>query len=327
MLISSSLALTSLRQIDPDQAQLSRMVLALLDGRKNKAALQLTARRADRVNPDWVACGSGVLLHIAVAGGRAQMFRQDRLAEMVAALDAAEPLLAEIEARTGIVLDPAEAVAALPENSLVFEIAGADHQDVIHFALSPEFVPPPGLYAGFEALEIDWEEVPVAFETQIAGPSLSIEATAAIVAGDLILIGGMVAAARVIWSAEIVQTQKIAGRYDMLSGQFTANGTGESMVSGGANGTGGAVGFSVPISIRLPNRMASAADLAGLRPGTALNIGALTQGLPVSVLVGDQEIARGELVQVGDQFAVMIEQKIVHADPPTGLSEPVSGAE
>ena len=101
------------------------------------------------------------------------------------------------------------------------------------------------------------------------------------------------------------------------------------MEAGAANGANGhpSAGFSVPISIRLPNRMASASELSALRPGATLNIGAVTQGLPVSILVGDQEIAHGELVQVGDQFAVMIEQKAVHSEHTSGLSEASVGAE
>jgi predicted RecA/RadA family phage recombinase len=316
MLMSSSLALNSLKQIAPDQAQLTRMMLALLDGETNKVVLPLKASIVEPASGDWMTCENGVLLHIAVADGRQQVFRENRLAEMVAALDAAEPLLSEVEARTGIILDPAEAVATPPENSLIFEIASADAQTIICLAFTPEFLPPHSLQTSFETLEIDWHKVPVAFETQIAGPALGIEAAAELTAGDLIFVGGMVAARLIP-----IQGNKITGRYDMGSGQFTANAIGESMEPGTANGASG-TGFSVPISIRLPGRMASAADLSALRPGTTLNIGALTQGLAVSILVGDQEIARGELVQVGDQFAVMIEQKIIHSEPPSGLSEP-----
>lgn len=93
-----------------------------------------------------------------------------------------------------------------------------------------------------------------------------------------------------------------------------------------ANGNASA-GFSVPISIRLPDRVTSVSELSAMRPGTTLNIGAVTHGLPVCVLVGDQEIARGELVQVGDQFAVMIEQKIVQHELRSVSSEAAEAAD
>ncbi len=329
MLMSPSLALAGLKQIDSDHAQLTQMMLALLDGKKRGSELSLSARVAKPISAEWVVCGQGLLLHVAVAGGRPYAFREDRLAEMVHALDTAEPILSEIELRTGLTLDPSEAVSALPENSLVFEVSSDDAQYLVHLALAPDFVAPAGLHKMFDALEIDWAKVPVEFEIQISGPSLGIEVAAAIEAGDLILVGGMFAKARLSWPTDAAQTQKMIGRFDMLSGQFTANGTGETMESGLTQGANGNVSaeFSVPISIRLPNRMTSAAELSAMRPGTTLNIGAVTQGLPVHILVGDQEIARGELVQVGDQFAVKIEQKIVHSETQSRPSEVVEGAE
>lgn len=328
MLMPPSLALTGLKRIDPDHAQLKQMMLALLDGEKRGSELWLSARVAEATSTEWVVCGQGVLLHVAAAGGRPHVFREDRLAEMVHALDAAEPILSEIERRTGLTLDPSEAVSALPENSLVFEVSSDDAQHLVHLALVPDFTVPAALRKMFGALEIDWASVPVAFEIQVLGPSLGIEIAAAIETGDLLLIGGMSTKTRLSWRAETAQPQKIIGRYDMLNGQFTANGTGEAMDSGISQGANESVsaGFSVPISIRLPDRMTSASELSAMRPGTTLNIGAVTQGLSVHILVGDQEIARGELVQVGDQFAVMIEQKIVHGDAQSRPSEVVEGA-
>jgi flagellar motor switch/type III secretory pathway protein FliN len=329
MLMSPSLALSGLKRIDPDHAQLKQMMLALLDGEKHGSELSLRARVAEPASAEWVVCGQGVLLNVAVAGGRPRVFREARLAEMVHALDAAEPILSEIERRTGLTLDPNEAVLALPENSLVLEVSSDDAQHLVHLALAPDFSVPAGLHKMFGALEIDWAKVPIAFEIQISGPSMGIEVAAAIETGDLILLGGMFTKTRLSWPAEAAQTQKMFGRFDMLSGQFTANGTGETMESGLAQGANGNVsaGFSVPISIRLPNRMTSASELSAMRPGTTLNIGAVTQGLSVYILVGDQEIARGELVQMGDQFAVMIEQKIVHSETQSRHTEVAEGAE
>lgn len=329
MLMSPSHALAGLKQIDSDHAQLTQMMLALLDGDKRGSELALSARVAKPISAEWVVCGQGVLLHIAVAGGRPYVFREDRLAEMVRALDAAEAVLSEIEQRTGLTLDPSEAISALPENSLVYEVSSDDAQHLVHLALAPDFSVPAGLHKMFGALEIDWAKVPVAFEIQISGPSLGIEVAAAIETGDLILIGGMFTKARLSWPTESAQMQKVFGRFDMLSGQFTANGTGETMESGISQGANENVsaGFSVPISICLPERMTSASELSAMRPGTTLNIGAVTQGLSVHILVGDQEIARGELVQVGDQFAVMIDHKIVHSETPPRPSEVVEGAD
>jgi flagellar motor switch/type III secretory pathway protein FliN len=329
MLMTSSLALTGLRQISPDHAQLSNMMLALLSGERGDFHMPLVSCLSESQSGDWVNCGEGLFLHIGVAGGNPYVFRENRLVEMVNALDAAEPILSEIERRCGLALDPAEAVSALPENSLIIQVSSVNGQHLINLALSPDFLAPPALHTMFDGLKIDWSNVPVAFGIQISGPSLSVEIAAAIEKGDLILIGGMASAVRLIWPAELAQQQKMTGIYNMFSGQFTANGKGSTMESSAENGANAnsPLGFSVPISIRLPNRMTSAAELSQMRPGTTLNIGAVLQGLPVSILVGDQEIARGELVQVGDQFAVMVEQKVVHNEQQPDLSEAIAGSE
>lgn len=329
MLMSPSLALTSLRQIAPNRAHLTQIMLALLNAKKETSQLPLVARVTASDSVQWAICGHGVWLRVEVANECAQVFCENRLAEIVDALDAAEPILSELERRSGIVLDPVGMVSVLPDNTIVFEVASLDHKHLIHLALASDFAVPPSLQMMFDTLETDWSKVPVAFEVQVYGPALDVETAATIEGGDLVLIGGQAAATRLIWPAEAAQTEKIFGRYNMFSGEFIANGTGEAMEPGAADGANGkgSGGFSVPISIRLPNRMASASELSTMEAGTIFNIGAVTQGLPVSLLVGEQEIARGELVQVGDQFAVMIAHKTVHNEPQTGLFEPDAGAE
>jgi predicted RecA/RadA family phage recombinase len=333
MLMSSSLDLNDLKRVDPDQAHLTNIMLALLNGQSSISAQTLVARLAqqlDQAHPaHWAVCDGGVYLHIAHAAGRPWVFGENRLAEMVGALDAAEPILSEIEVRTGLALDPVESVGSIPSNSLIFEVLTEDQHHIMRLALSPDFVAQPSLNRLFDAVETDWSQVPVAFEVAVAGPALSIEAASEIDSGDLILIGGTATAARIAWPIGDValgsdHASMASGRFDIFSGAFIVNRVGDTMTVGEANG---ANGFSVPITIRLPNRMTSAAELSAMRPGTAINIGAVTHGLPVSILIADQEIARGELVQVGDQFAVLIEQKIVQVEPQTEATHATAEAE
>jgi predicted RecA/RadA family phage recombinase len=333
MLMSSSLGLTSLKHFDPDRVQLTNVVLALLNGKRNCSEQTLITQPVqslgDAHHMHWVVCNGGTYLNIAHADGRSWVFGENRLAEMVGALDAAELLLSEIEVRTGIALDPIESVESIPDNSLIFEIITADQQYVVYLALLTDFTARPTLNRLFDALEIDWSQVPVAFEVAIAGPALSIESAAEINSGDMILIGGATTLARIAWPVgEAVlssgRANMAAGRFDIFSGVFIVNGVGDAMTVGDASG---ANGFSVPITIRLPNRMTSAAELSAMRPGTTINIGAITQGLAVSILIADKEIARGELVQVGDQFAVLIEQKIVQAERQTQTAQATGDVE
>jgi len=68
--------------------------------------------------------------------------------------------------------------------------------------------------------------------------------------------------------------------------------------------------FAVPITLRLPEQRVSAAALADLRPGVALPLGPVAEGMMVELLVAGSPLARGELVQLGDRFAVLIESRV-----------------
>jgi flagellar motor switch/type III secretory pathway protein FliN len=313
MLMSASLGLTDIKHIDPERAQIAQIMLALLEQPSADDAHEIAARLAVLDGGDWAVCGQHILLRICITEGVPCIFHKDRLAEMVTALDAAETLIAQIENRTGIALEPAATVSAVDEDALVFEIATTDRQSVVQMALLPGFMLPPAAKIAFDALAIDWTRVPISYEVHIAGPMLTISSAAGIDVGDLLIIGG-VTSARIGWAIPNpnADMQNMVGRYDLLSGTFTANRSGVDMNNGEMSGTA-PPDFSVPLTIRLPNRSATAADLSAMRVGTTFHIGAVTQGLAVSVLVADQEIARGELVQVGDQFAVLIEHKVVHA--------------
>jgi flagellar motor switch/type III secretory pathway protein FliN len=197
----------------------------------------------------------------------------------------------------------------------------------LHLAFAPQFVAPPSLSTAFAALEPDWARVPVAYELRLSGPSLGIDSAAGIGAGDMVLIGNRSVAARIIWPlagpsegcmapSEIDRSVSILGRYDLISGNFTTTGPTsieqESMTMAATDPSNAQdapanAGFVVPVSIRLPVRMASVADLSTMRVGTTLSLGPVTQGLAVSLMVADREIAHGELVQLGDQFAVLID--------------------
>lgn len=72
----------------------------------------------------------------------------------------------------------------------------------------------------------------------------------------------------------------------------------------------GAHAFTVPVSIRLPALYYDAETLGALREGSSLSIVPLTQGLHVELLVGGRTFAHGEIVEIGDNFGVLITNKI-----------------
>ena len=65
--------------------------------------------------------------------------------------------------------------------------------------------------------------------------------------------------------------------------------------------------FTVPVGISLPDTVVSAADLDTLAQGGTIELGAVSEGLNVTLSVGGRTLGRGELIRLGDRFAVLIE--------------------
>ncbi len=68
--------------------------------------------------------------------------------------------------------------------------------------------------------------------------------------------------------------------------------------------------FDVPVSIRLPDQLISAATLAAMVPGSSISIGPLLQGLPIEMFIGGKRLASGEIVQIGGSFAVLVDERM-----------------
>jgi flagellar motor switch/type III secretory pathway protein FliN len=79
----------------------------------------------------------------------------------------------------------------------------------------------------------------------------------------------------------------------------------------------------VPVTVRLPAQHFGAAALAALGQGSTLPLAPLTQGLQVELLVGGRKIAEGEIVEIGDNFGILIAQTAGVSKPaqPHGSTE------
>jgi flagellar motor switch/type III secretory pathway protein FliN len=113
---------------------------------------------------------------------------------------------------------------------------------------------------------------------------------------------------------DAIQTDHVDGRFDALCGTFSAgpvfdDGDAE-MPDDDREQSGAPAAFAVPITLRLPGQFIDAATLSALAPGYVLPLSPLVQGLQVDLLVGGQRIARGEIVELGDSFAVHIDERV-----------------
>jgi flagellar motor switch/type III secretory pathway protein FliN len=327
--------LTNLPRIEPAQSALQTKLLALL----SSDDLIATGNQSlpPRCGP-WLVTDAGLMLHFVRIAGQAAVIHADRLDTVATAIDACEGMLCAIETQLGVAIEPVALVAEPPADALIISLSSVSADHLVQLAFPNDIAGLTTISEAYAALAPTWSHVPVAYELCMMGPTLPVIDAAAIDAGDMLIIGSQSVAARIIWPlegeradgvpvSEVNRSVSILGRFNMVSGDFTASDpvsinqdmnvmTNTSSASQDANNA--APGFAVPLSIRLPIRMASVGDLSSMRVGTTFSIGPVTQGLAVSLMVADREIAAGELVQVGDQFAVLIDHKpdLSAAHPP-----------
>lgn len=282
-------ALDALPRVDPAGAAMGEHVMGLLE------AAGVDAARVEQAPAGlWFACEQGV--RFRVAGG--PPIDAERIEGAIALLDRADPLLTRVETALALALDPlaVDDCAGTPGIALALAAEG-----VAATIFLPRDHPARRSWeTKAAALQPDSDRRPSLVRILITGPRIPIAEAGALAAGDLVLI-----AARPAALLEPIEGSGIGGQIDLASGSFTPHPEGNPMAAEPAASRD----FAVPLSIRLPDRATSAASLAALRPGTALPLGPLTDGMPVELLVAGRLLARGELVQLGDRFAVLIEER------------------
>ncbi|WP_066722159.1 FliM/FliN family flagellar motor switch protein [Sphingomonas pituitosa] len=279
-----------LPRIDPAQDALAGAVARLLEHAGFAVDILAAPPRGS-----WFACADGVQFRPGDAA-----LHPERVAEAAAVLDAAEPLLLALEQALGLHLEPDA-------------IDGASEAPVLHLALSRDdrtaalLLPCAHPHAGnwiaeAEGLTPPAARLPVVVRLLLQGPRLGIAEASDLAPGDLVLMG-----ARPIATLEAPHFRQ-SGQVDLPAGIFTSHPDGAPMESSDAAPS--PRDFAVPLTLRLPERLTSAAALADLRPGVALPLGPIAEGMPVELLVAGSPLARGELVQLGDRFAVLIESRV-----------------
>ncbi len=290
--------LTALRRVDPGDAALVSALCALL----RHTGLSVRGGVADHVSP-WFAAGEGVYFHIAAIDGRAVPLSAERISDAVAALDAIDPVLVAVEGALGISMDADALAGEVPDTvSMVLLTAGGD---VLYLAIPNDHARRNDWIQRAATLPPGDAHMPCIVRVDAAGPRVGVAEASDLSDGDLLLIPNRTAATLILIRP---LTEPVAGMIDLTTGQFSAGQTGASMPDETTD-------FLVPLTIRLPDRMTSAASLAALEAGTTLPLGPLTEGMPVELRVADRLLARGELVQLGDRFAVLIESRADIADP------------
>lgn len=316
--------LTSLRRVDPVSADLTNAIVAVLNGQRlaqgendDVTALKV-AGLTGGTNPkeQWFSTTSGCFFRIVVANQKSVQLDPSRLTACVEALNEVDALLDFVEARLGINLEPVGLGPLNPDCALKFSIEaldGASGQDRavrshIFIAGQPDHFDATQLQLSSGSRALYMSSAPCSYRVTIRSAGLSVEDAANIDRGDLLLLEKRVLA-DITWPVGLdggIAADPRPGWLNMETGHFGCEATSGNQM----NDTSKFGSFSVPVTISLPPRTTSLDSLSSLQPGTSMPIGAITEGLIVDVSVGGRTIARGEIVQIGDRFAVHIEERV-----------------
>ena len=284
---------TRLPALDAREAALRSRLLAALNGPA------LTAAAFDGHVPAVIRfetpAGDVELAPLSVDGAVPQLLADDGQPDAVgcvAAMAGIEPLIAAVEAVLGVALRPAGVGA--PTLPLRLRVTIGGHAAVLGFAVDGSFVLPPASprLDGFARLRVD-------FDVTLAGPLLAEARIAALVRGDVVLVGDGRLAARVEASG-----QRHAAIFEPADRRIAL-----SEESNRVNETASPSldpDLRLPLTLRIAGGSCTLAELASLAPGSVLPLGIEGATIPVSVEAGGAEVARGELVAIGDAYGVLI---------------------
>jgi type III secretion protein Q len=298
----------ALRVLDPaHQAAAERLALLLEraggDGYKVRAAIL----REPGAGPWWVGDG-GPAVRIDAIGDRPALLHVDRITEVVTAFEAVEPLLDRIEALTGWVIEPGGS-ADVPGDDTVIIALDTLRGDIPYARLALAI--PTALVSAQADSPVapdQLRDVPLPARLVARAADLSIDDAGALATGDLLILvdGG--------WGATLTLAGlgDVAAILDPATGKLVHapawNGRDATLSDDEPTAADQMRALRVPVAVRLPDVAVTAGDLASLREGGTLPLGAVTAGLAVELLVGGRPIASGEIVRLGDRFAVHVDR-------------------
>lgn len=213
--MSASLKLPA---IDPDEAEMRRVVVAALSGvRIGDAVLAARIERAPDRRGGWLRFANGAALAIDRLGGTPLRLDDDAVTA-ASQVERAESLIAAIEAALGIALVP-DALSAEPPEGLVATIEqGAAARLRLALPAGLQLLP---ARPDFAAEFVGGVTVPITFS--IDGPRIAPHDAASLEAGDLLLVGAATLPARFTAAG-----RSISGRFDPATHRFHIHSIGAS---------------------------------------------------------------------------------------------------
>ena len=313
--------LGSLRRHDPKLTNLSIAMLRLLRAHAARDC-KIEVSKCDTLAAGipLFACADGTQFCIANAYGIGHPACESDIDAACNALDSADTLLRHIETALAISLDPVDLtngsdVGESDAYGAVLTVSDGDY--TVYLAVRHTHPKAEHWIDSASKIAANLNNMPLVVQLLLSGPKLPIAAASDIGNGDMLMIGH-----QMLTQLHIVNAAPINGIFDLNNGSFVANDTMQNLdIEGNMgvdesentdNGTDAAARFGalkVPVMIRLPEQVVSAADIANLQSGATLILGPVVQGLIADLVVGGKALARGEIVQVGTNFALLIDDR------------------
>ncbi len=311
---------TNLRAIDQNRAQLQTTLIAALNRRlidDLQTSVRVASERDRRAAIAWIQFRSGEhLVQIApllVDGALARVSGAHGSVDAAAAaatLGRIEPLVGALELVLGCELQPAGLHKSYTGDPVLLRLDATTANGVIQhrllLAIPPDMAVEPLAEIALAATAIGG--LRLRWTARFDGPSVRAASIAAIASGDMLLLG----------TGTPVAKLSLPGRNDAPRARFAFNDgvlvLQDDAVADGApepsapalTGDAGWSDVRLPTVIEIIGSGMTAAELATLGKGSVLPLPATGGTLPVRVITGEQCVAEGELVAVGEGYGVLI---------------------
>lgn len=288
--------------LDPARAALQSRLLSRLDGH---AATDLHLSVETGIAPRTVIAlasdaGGFELSPVIAADAVTSLVADDGMPDAVAAvaaLAAAEPLVATIEHALRLSLRPTGVGPATLPNWLQVEArdAAGTVRHVAHLGFADDLRLPlsPAAAPAFAA------RLRAPFRFLADGPALSPARIAELAIGDVVLLGGAVLPGRIDFGG----TTRPA-RFRPADATLTIQGP-TPMSDAPLDPD-----LRLPLSVEIAGGTATLGELAGLVPGSVVPLGITGATLPVTLSIAGSAVAHGELVAIGDAYGVLITKRL-----------------
>jgi flagellar motor switch/type III secretory pathway protein FliN len=311
----------NLRAIDQNRARLQTTLIGALNRRLIdglQTGVRLATERDRRAAIAWIQFRSGEhLVQIApllVDGALARVSGTQGSVDAAAAaatLGRIEPLVGALELVLGCELQPAGLHKSYAGEPVLLRIDATTGNGVIQhrllLAIPPDMAVEP--LAEIELAATAIGGLRLRWTARFDGPVARADRLAAIARGDLLLLGtGAPVAKLSLPGRNDAPRARIAFNDGVLVLQDDAamDGSHEASAPLPAGGEPGWADVRLPTTIEIIGSGMTAAELATLGKGSVLPLPAAGGTLPVRVIAGEQCIAEGELVAVGEGFGVLI---------------------